>query len=145
MLKARSIVANIKCQEDFEVLCKTWKNRFGRYTSRMLHNIPLNAADHAGLLLKKMFLDSEIAKKYGCICTKTSAIVKEMDSDAKSSVIQCLQNALFSVSTDGSSDTNSKLYPMVVTFYDGTQEKIVNSVLSTPALGGDSTGWNIGT
>ena len=42
------------------------------------HNLPLSASDNTAFLFKKMFPDSQIAKKYSCAWTKTSAIVKEM-------------------------------------------------------------------
>lgn len=108
------------------------------------HNIPLTTADHAGALLRKMFPNSEIAKKYGCARTKTAAIVSEMASDKIDDVVQYLQSGPFAVATDGSNDSNAKLYPIVVTFFDEKQEKIVNAVLSIPALEGESTGRNIG-
>ena len=34
------------------------------------HNVPIAVSDHAGPLFRKMFPDSEIAKKYGCARTK---------------------------------------------------------------------------
>jgi len=36
------------------------------------HNISFAASDHAGSLFRRMFPDSEIARKYGCGHTKTS-------------------------------------------------------------------------
>lgn len=39
------------------------------------HNLPFEASSHAGPLFRKMFPDSEVAKKYGCSSTKTSAII----------------------------------------------------------------------
>lgn len=41
------------------------------------HNIAFLASDHATKLFRKMFPDSEIAKKFTCGQTKTTAIVKE--------------------------------------------------------------------
>ena len=32
----------------------------------IVHNVPIAVSDHAGPLFRKMFPDSEIAKKYGC-------------------------------------------------------------------------------
>ena len=40
------------------------------------HNIAFLASDHATKLFRKMFPDSEIAKKFSCSRTKTTAIVK---------------------------------------------------------------------
>ena len=39
------------------------------------HNLPFEAAFHAGPFFRVMFPDSEIAKKYGCAATKTAAII----------------------------------------------------------------------
>ena len=42
------------------------------------HNIQISASDHASTVFKKMFPDSQIAAKYGCGRTKTSAIINVM-------------------------------------------------------------------
>ena len=44
------------------------------------HNLPIAVAlaDHASRLFRKMFSDSEIAKKYGCGRTKTSHIIETL-------------------------------------------------------------------
>ncbi|XP_063216897.1 uncharacterized protein LOC134527858 isoform X1 [Bacillus rossius redtenbacheri] len=108
------------------------------------HNVPLSAADHAGPLFRKMFPKSEEAQKYACGRTKTTAIVEEMAKDSRDDVVKHLQTGPFSLSTDGTNDTDSKLYPIVVTYFDKNIENIVSSVLSLPDLQGDSTGLNIG-
>ena len=41
------------------------------------HNLAYLKSDHATKLFKEMFPDSEIAKKFACGCTQTSAIAKE--------------------------------------------------------------------
>lgn len=91
-----------------------------------------------------MFHTSEIAKKYGCGRTKTMCVLNEMAHCTTQEIVTRLQNGPFCLSTDGSNDTSSKLYPIVVTFYDAVQENVTSSVLSVPALEGDSTGHNIG-
>ncbi|XP_063222953.1 uncharacterized protein LOC134531219 [Bacillus rossius redtenbacheri] len=108
------------------------------------HNIPLNVSDHAGPLFRKMFPNSEEAKKFGCARTKSTAIVKEMATDATDKIVSNLQTVAFSVATDGSNDSESKLYPLVVTFFDANLKMIVSRLLSLPVLQGDSTGRNIG-
>ena len=40
------------------------------------HNIALAASDHASDLFRRMFPDSNIAKKYSCGRTKATAVVK---------------------------------------------------------------------
>ena len=41
------------------------------------HNLAFNASDHATKPFPKMFPDSEVAKKFACGHTKTTAIIKE--------------------------------------------------------------------
>lgn len=47
---------------------------------------------------------------------------------------------MFNFATDGSNDTNSKLYHMVVSYFDDNEERVVNMLLSNPNLVGRSTG-----
>ena len=42
------------------------------------HNLAFLTSDHSNKLFKAMFPDSEIAKKFACGHTKTTAIVKEV-------------------------------------------------------------------
>ena len=42
-----------------------------------MHNIPFQASDHATKLFRRMFPDSEVAQKFSCGQTKTTAIIKE--------------------------------------------------------------------
>ena len=44
-------------------------------------NVPIAVSDHAVPLFRKMFPDSEIAKKYCCARTKTSAIIDILSKD----------------------------------------------------------------
>lgn len=107
------------------------------------HNLPVAVADHAGHLFRKMFPQCEDAKRYGCGRTKTTAIIGEMAKQHKTSVTDFLKTIPFSVATDGSND-DSKLYPIVVTYYS-TELSIVNCVLlSVKSLQGAATGKNIG-
>lgn len=115
------------------------------FTSFLIeHNVPISAADHAGALFRKMFPTSDIAKKYGCGRTKTTHILQEMSENATSELVKSLQQGSFSLATDGSNDCNAKLYPIIVTYYEENQQKIISTVLSVPALLGDATGRNIG-
>lgn len=108
------------------------------------HNIPLSAADHAGSLFRKMFPNSEEVKKYACGRTKTTAIVSELADNTRDGIIQNLRSGPYSVATDGTNDTDSKIYPLVVTFFDKEAQDIVSCVVSLPELKGESTGRNIG-
>lgn len=100
-------------------------------------------SDHATKIFPKMFPDSEIAKKYACSRTKTTAIVTEMAESAKEKIVSNLETKMFNLATDGSNDTDSKLYPMVVSYFDDDEERIVNMLLSNQHLVGKSTGENI--
>lgn len=114
------------------------------FTSFLIeHNVPLSAADHAGPLFRKMFPDSDIAKKYGCARTKTTALLKEMACNEMEKVTECIKLGPFSAACDGSNDTEHKMYPIVVTFYNPVKEAVQTSLLSLSNLVGDSTGENI--
>ncbi|GBO45829.1 hypothetical protein AVEN_127257-1, partial [Araneus ventricosus] len=78
-------------------------------------NNPIACADHAGPLFQKMFPDSETAKRYGCACIKTSAIIAEMGKAEKIAIISTLKKVPFSTATDGSNNGDFKSYPLVVT------------------------------
>jgi hypothetical protein len=58
------------------------------------HNVPIAVSDHAGPLFRKMFPDSEIAKKYGCARTKTTAIIGNLAKDTTSSIADQMINNL---------------------------------------------------
>nr|XP_042913534.1 uncharacterized protein LOC122273560 [Parasteatoda tepidariorum] len=114
------------------------------FTSYLIeHNIAINASDHAGPLFRRMFPDSEIARKYGCARTKTSAIVKEMAKSEKESIVEILKRSPFSIATDGSNKTDCKLYPICVTYYNEELLHIETSLLCSPVLSSDGTGVNI--
>lgn len=107
------------------------------------HNIPLSAADHVGPLFRKMFPKSEVAKQYGCARTKTSALIGEMACSKVEDMVKCLKNSPFAAACDGSNDSDFKLYPIVVTYFDISESLIKSSLFSIPNLTGNSTGENI--
>ncbi|XP_071035344.1 zinc finger BED domain-containing protein 5-like [Parasteatoda tepidariorum] len=95
------------------------------------HNISLSASDHSGALFKKMFPDSDIAKKYGCGHTKTQAITVSTAEGIRESTLSKLRTSLFSLSTDGSNDiSDKKLYPLIFNYYDEEKGQIVSSLVS---------------
>jgi hypothetical protein len=53
-------------------------------------NLSLNCANHAGPLFRKIFRDSEIAKKYGCFRTKTTSIISELGNREKEKMVVSL-------------------------------------------------------
>jgi hypothetical protein len=107
------------------------------------HNLPLSCSDHIGPLLRKIFPNHEIGQKYSCARTKTSAIVSEWASSSQMELISTLQSRPFSLATDGSNESDSKLYPIVATYFNSNTGKIENNLLAVPVLKGESTGSNI--
>lgn len=139
----------VESNQKLSYLCKSQSvdavtNAEALFTSFIVeHNLPTNCADHAGPLFRKMFPDSEIAKRYGCARTKTTAIITEMCMEERTKVITYIQENPFSIATDGSNKTDFKLYPIVVTFFSPELREIQNCLLSVPNLEGDATGVNI--
>lgn len=90
------------------------------------HNLPLQASAHAGPLFRKMFPDSEIAKKYGCGPTKTTAIVNyALAPSFLEPLVEHLRVNPFSLAIDGSSDTGTEsMYPLVVRIYDVNRKSV---------------------
>lgn len=90
------------------------------------HNLPFESAAHAGPLFRKMFPDSDIARKYGCASTKTAAIINyAMAPFLHDSLVEYLQQNPFSLAIDGSSDTGTNsMYPLLVRVYDGNRGEI---------------------
>lgn len=84
------------------------------------HNLPYEASSHAVPLFRKMFPDSDIAKKYGCAATKTAAIVNySLAPSLHDPLVTHLQENPFSLAIDGSSDTGTEsMYPLVLRIYD---------------------------
>lgn len=109
------------------------------------HNIALAAADHAGKLFRNMFPDSEIAKKYSSGRTKTGCMVSELAMSTKLRIADVLSSGsvFSSVATDGSNDSDSKLYPVVIRFQDQLTGRVDCTLLTVPNLTKDSTGENI--
>lgn len=108
------------------------------------HNLPLSCADHAGPLFRKMFPDSDISKRYSCARTKSSSILGEMELQSHAALVENLKTRPFSIATDGSNQGDAKLYPIVVTLYNGETLQIESRLLALPVLEGNSTGVNIG-
>jgi hypothetical protein len=108
------------------------------------HNLPFAVADHASRLVKKMFPDSKIAAKYACGQTKTSCIVRTLAANDEKDIVQALRSGPFSLATDGSQDySDTKLYPVVVRYFDDVQGQLVCTILDMPSLKESSTGENI--
>ena len=77
------------------------------------HNLPILTADHNGKLLKSMFPDWKIAKKYSCEWIKTTnvfsgAVAEESVSNPKSTFCSSDLYKWLGFATDGNSDENDK-------------------------------------
>ena len=66
-------------QVDLEHKTVSAEMKFARFVVE--HNLPIAVADHVTKLLPRMFPDSEIAQKFQCSWTKTTALIK-MQSQA---------------------------------------------------------------
>ena len=108
------------------------------------HNIPIAVTDHAAPLFKQMFPDSNIAKKYGCARTKTTAIIRTLGEADDKSITGYLKEGPFSLAIDGSTDLDSKkLYPVIVKYYDKSVSRVNCGLLSLVECDLASTGENI--
>lgn len=105
------------------------------------HNIPLSAASHMGPLLRKAFPESEEVKKFSSARTKTACLVHEMAKDDQGRIASAMKAGPFAISTDGSNTSTSKLYPIVINYFDGKQ--ISCSIFSLQNLEEAGTGENI--
>ena len=91
-----------------------------------------------------MFPDSEIARKFQCKHTKTTAIVNCLGSDIKQEIINDLQSSgAFSLLIDWSAAKSRQLYPILVRYFDKKIGKVVTRLLSLVDIDQSSTGENI--
>ena len=69
------------------------------------HNLPISTSGHLGLLFWTMFPDSEIAKRYACQRTKTSAIInKPLGPHCHEYVVNHIKKHPFSLGIDECDD-----------------------------------------
>ena len=104
------------------------------------HNIPFLVADHFSDLVKQMFPDSSIAKKFRSKRTKTAHIVNHaLGPYFDRKVTDLCKNEKFSVMIDESNDKgDDKMLTVLVRVYDHTVQKISTRFLGIPTC-------NIGT
>ena len=111
------------------------------FTSFLIeHNMPLAVADHAGPLFCQ---SCDVVEQYGCTHVKTTVIVKELASSAIEDLITQIGTKPFSIACDRSNDSDHKLYPLIITFFNSLESVVENRLLSIPDLIGDETGQNI--
>lgn len=85
--------------------------------------------------------DSEIAMKFSCGRTKTSAIATCLAKSAKEELVCKMKTTPFCIGTDGSNDHDKS--PKVVTINDVATESISSNLLSVPELTESSCAENI--
>ena len=90
------------------------------------HNLPIAISDEFGKLFRSIFRDSNIAIKYQCGKTKSSAILNDaLAMDLTSKLIERMKATPFSVATDGSNDTGiEKMNPVTIKIFYVSQHKI---------------------
>ena len=105
------------------------------------HNIPFLSGDHATKLFRKMFPDSELAKKFSCARTKTTAIVKKaLAPHFTQRVIESItmSSAPFSLMMDESNDKTDKSCIILLRLLDPQLGEVRTRFLDMPIV-------NIGT
>ena len=80
------------------------------------HNLPIAVADHVKKLMPVMFPDSEIAKKFHCSGTKTTALIKMQSGNVIDSTASVIGDKPFNICTNGSNDQSDKweIYPVII-------------------------------
>ena len=98
------------------------------------HHYSYKSNDCTSTLMAKIFPDSSTAKKFSCARTKIEAIVNNVLAPAS---VQCVLNDIekhkimyLGVSTDGSNHKSTKLFPIVIQYFDwkngGMQSKLLD-------------------
>lgn len=97
------------------------------------HNLPLSTLDHLGPLMRNIFPDSQIAAKFHCGRTKTSAIVNAIGPECLKKAEDAMKTDPFSICTDGSNDNGLyKMNPMLIHVMtpDGMQSQLLDMGLT---------------
>ena len=98
------------------------------------HHYSYKSNDCTSTLMAKIFPDSSTAKKFSCARTKIEAIINNVLAPAS---VQCVLNDIekheimhLGVSTDGSNHKSTKLFPIVIQYFDwkngGMQSKLLD-------------------
>ena len=102
------------------------------------HNLSFQTSDHATKLFRRMFPDSEIAKRFSCGHTKTAAIIKEaLAPHYLQKTLHDMSNS-FSILIDESNDRTDKSCIILVRVIDLNVEDIRTRFLDMPVV-------NVGT
>ncbi|XP_067935430.1 zinc finger protein 862-like [Watersipora subatra] len=96
------------------------------------HNLSFSAADHFTKLVPEMFPDSEIAKKYGCMRTKTMSMIREgYGPYCTAQAAEICQSSYFGLMIDETTDrhVDKQLAILARVFKDG---KVVTKFIGMP-------------
>ena len=102
------------------------------------HNLAFLASDHANKLFRTMFPDSEVAKKFLCARTKTTAIVKQALAPYFTEKVVSSMSNPFSLLMDESNDKANKSCIILVRVLDSQIEDVRTRFLDMPIV-------NVGT
>lgn len=78
-----------------------------------------------------------------CCRNKATAVIKEVAKTAKESLVQRMKSQPYTISTDGSNDSNSKQYPIVVRCLNPETNEVTSELLSLAICNGSATGNRI--
>lgn len=137
-----SLTSFVRNDSDFGVIRA--ECLFGLNAFLVEHNIPLSVSDHAAPLFWKMFPRCDEAKRYACVRTKTTAIVREIAANAMAPLLDALKQRPFSIAVDGSNSRDSQLYPIVATYYVKEAARVESRLLCLGTIEGEATGQKIG-
>ena len=95
------------------------------------HNLPLAVADHLSPLLRDVFPDSDMVRKYASSRTKTTCIVNHsLAPHFQSLVVDAMRSQPFTICADGSNDTGiDKINPMIIRYFSTDQGAVVTHFL----------------
>ncbi len=98
------------------------------------HNLPFAVADHFTDLMKVMFPENEVAKKFRCKRTKaTNIVTKVLAPEAEKKVTQLCRSQKFSILMDESNDRgDSKCVAILVRTYDTVVLQVNTFFLAMP-------------
>lgn len=106
------------------------------------HNVPFHVMDHLSDVIKDAFPDSEIARKFSCKRTKSSAIAYNvLGGHFEEKLIQDLKSGLstFSVIIDESTDVSTKkVLAIAIKFYSERNACVKTRFLCTVDIQGES-------
>ena len=98
------------------------------------HNLSFQSSDHATKLFRRMFPDSEIAKKFSCGHTKTAAIIKEALGPHYLAKTLLDMSIFFSILMDESNDRTDKSCIILVRVFDSNVGDVRTRFIDMPIV-----------